>query len=227
MDPILRFESFTFQYSSQAEPTVFDISFSVSRGEKILIAGPSGCGKSTLANCINGLIPFSYKGESTGRVTLNGRETKDLSIFEISKVVGTVLQDSDGQFVGLTVAEDIAFALENDCVADPELHERVRSVAELVDVATHLGHAPGELSGGQKQRVSLAGVLVDDVDILLFDEPLANLDPATGKQAMELIDEMQKKTGAAVIIIEHRLEDVLHRDVDRIVLMGEGRILAD
>ncbi|MBR6114579.1 MAG: ABC transporter ATP-binding protein [Oscillospiraceae bacterium] len=227
MDPILRFESFTFQYSSQAEPTVFDISFSVSRGEKILIAGPSGCGKSTLANCINGLIPFSYKGESTGRVTLNGRETKDLSIFEISKVVGTVLQDSDGQFVGLTVAEDIAFALENDCVADPELHERVRSVAELVDVATHLGHAPGELSGGQKQRVSLAGVLVDDVDILLFDEPLANLDPATGKQAMELIDEMQKKTGAAVIIIEHRLEDVLHRDVDRIILMRDGRIIAD
>ena len=227
MEPILRFEHFSFQYNSQAEPTLTDIDLTVHKGEKILIAGPSGCGKSTMAHCINGLIPFSYRGTMTGSLTLNGRETKDLSIFEISKTVGTVLQDSDGQFVGLTVAEDIAFALENDCVEDPELHERVRAVAEMVDVGDHLRHAPGELSGGQKQRVSLAGVLVDDVDILLFDEPLANLDPATGKQAMELIEEMREKTGAAVIIIEHRLEDVLHRDVDRIVLMSEGRIIAD
>ena len=133
--------------------------------------------------------------------------------------MGTVLQDSDGQFIGLTVAEDIAFALENDCVGEPELHQRVKQAAELVDIESHLLHAPNELSGGQKQRVSLAGVMVDDVDILLFDEPLANLDPATGKQAIELIDEIQKKTGAAVIIIEHRLEDVLHRNVDRVVLM--------
>ncbi len=226
-EPILEFKHFSFQYNSQSEPTVMDIDFTLRRGEKVLIAGPSGCGKSTLANCINGLIPFSYRGEMTGSVLLGGRETRDLSIFEISKMVGTVLQDSDGQFVGLTVAEDIAFALENDCVGEPELHDRVAAVAKLVDVDTHLHHAPGELSGGQKQRVSLAGVLVDDVDILLFDEPLANLDPATGKQAMELIDRMQKETGAAVIIIEHRLEDVLHRDVDRIVLMREGRIIAD
>ena len=227
MEPILRFDHFSFQYSSQAEPTLQDICLEVRKGEKVLIAGPSGCGKSTLANCINGLIPFSYRGEMGGSVTLKGRETRDLSLFEISKAVGTVLQDSDGQFVGLTVAEDIAFALENDCVPDPELHERVAAVAKTVDVHTHLAHAPGELSGGQKQRVSLAGVLVDDVDILLFDEPLANLDPATGKQAMELIDDMQRQTGAAVVIIEHRLEDVLHRHVDRVVLMREGRIIAD
>ena len=226
-DPILRFENFSFQYNSQSEPTLFDINFTLRKGEKVLIAGPSGCGKSTMAHCINGLIPFSYRGESTGSLTLGGKETRDMSIFEISRVVGTVLQDSDGQFVGLTVAEDIAFALENDCVEDPELHQRVAAVARTVDVLDHLGHAPSDLSGGQKQRVSLAGVLVDDVDILLFDEPLANLDPATGKQAMELIDEMQKATGAAVIIIEHRLEDVLHREVDRIVLMREGRIIAD
>lgn len=226
-EPVLTFEHFGFQYNAQSAPTLHDINLTVHRGEKILIAGPSGCGKSTLAHCINGLIPFSYRGEMTGKLTLCGKATKDMSIFDISRHVGTVLQDSDGQFVGLTVAEDIAFALENDCVADPELHERVAKTAALVDVADHLTHAPNELSGGQKQRVSLAGVLVDDVDILLFDEPLANLDPATGKQAIELIDEMQKATGAAVIIIEHRLEDVLHRDVDRILLMGEGRILAD
>ena len=224
---ILRFKDFSFQYNSQAEPTLYGINFTLHRGEKVLIAGPSGCGKSTLAHCINGLIPFSYKGEITGTLTLKGKETRSMSLFEISRSVGTVLQDSDGQFVGLTVAEDIAFALENDCVEDPELHQRVLAAAKMVNVQDHLGHAPSDLSGGQKQRVSLAGVLVDDVDILLFDEPLANLDPATGKQAMELIDEMQKATGAAVVIIEHRLEDVLHREVDRIVLMHEGRIIAD
>ncbi|MBR0161299.1 MAG: ABC transporter ATP-binding protein [Oscillospiraceae bacterium] len=226
-DIIIRFENFGFQYNAQAEPTLHNINLTVRRGEKILIAGPSGCGKSTLAHCINGLIPFSYRGEMSGSLTICGKESRNLGLFEISQHVGTCLQDSDGQFIGLTVAEDIAFALENDCVEDPELHERVQKAAELVGVAGRLTHAPTELSGGQKQRVALAGILVNKVDLLLFDEPLANLDPATGKSAIELIDEMQEQTGAAVIIIEHRLEDVLHRDVDRIVLMADGRIVAD
>ena len=142
-------------------------------------------------------------------------------------MVGTVLQDSDGQFIGLTVAEDIAFALENDCIPTKEMHDTVRRIAELVDVEQVLGHAPHEISGGQKQRVGLGGVMVGDVDVLLFDEPLANLDPATGKQAIVLIDEIQKRTGCAVIIIEHRVEDVLYRSVDRIVLMEDGRIRYD
>lgn len=227
MEELLRFEHFGFQYNAQSKPTLVDINFSLKKGEKVLICGSSGCGKSTMVHCINGLIPFSYKGEMTGSLTVKGVPTKDMSLFDLSKSVGTVLQDSDSQFVGLTVAEDIAFALENDCVAQDKLKERVKEVARMVNVGDFLKHAPGELSGGQKQRVSMAGVLVDDVDILLFDEPLANLDPATGKQAMELIDDMQKETGAAIIIVEHRLEDVLHRDVDRIVLMSEGHIVAD
>ncbi len=224
---LLEFRDFGFQYNAQADPTLYNINLQLHRGERILIAGPSGCGKSTLVHCINGLIPFSYRGEMSGSLTIKGRETGDLSLFDISHTVGTVLQDSDAQFVGMTVAEDIAFALENDCVGEPTLHERVKEVAAMVDIGDYLTHAPGELSGGQKQRVSVAGVLVDDVDILIFDEPLANLDPATGKQAMELIDKMQKETGATVIIVEHRLEDVLHRPVDRIVLMEKGRIRAD
>ena len=226
-DVIVQFQNFGFQYHAQSKPTLFDVNFSVRRGEKVLICGPSGCGKSTLAHCINGLIPFSYKGESSGSVKVRGKETRELGIFEIARTVGTVLQDPDGQFIGLTVAEDIAFALENDCVGEPALHERVDRAARMVGVGDYLSHAPNELSGGQKQRVSLAGIMVDDVDLLLWDEPLANLDPATGKQAIELIDEIQKQTGAAVVIIEHRLEDVLHRHVDRVVLMGGGRILAD
>lgn len=223
---LLSFKNYGFKYNAQSKPTLFDINLDIRRGEKILIAGPSGCGKSTLVHCINGLIPFSYKGEQTGSLTLFGKETKDMSLFDISCHVGTVLQDSDAQFVGLTVAEDVAFALENDCIKEPELHERVRKVAKMVNIDELLKSAPGELSGGQKQRVSMGGVLVDDVDILIFDEPLANLDPATGKTAIELIDEMQKKTGVTVIIVEHRLEDVLHRSVDRVVLMNSGRIVA-
>ena len=227
-DEIIRFEHFGFQYNAQSEPTLHDINFSVRRGEKVLVCGPSGCGKSTLAHCINGLIPFSYRGERTGSLTIAGKTADALGLFGISRHVGTVLQDSDGQFIGLTVAEDIAFALENDCVADPALHERTARAAALVGIDEgHMRHAPDELSGGQKQRVALAGVMVENVDLLLFDEPLANLDPATGKAAIELIDELQKSTGAAVVIIEHRLEDALHRDVDRVVLMGEGRILMD
>ncbi|SFT50909.1 energy-coupling factor transport system ATP-binding protein [Lachnospiraceae bacterium XBD2001] len=226
-DNIIEFRDFGFQYKAQQSPTLYDINFAVKKGEKVLIAGPSGCGKSTMVHCMNGLIPFSYNGTMTGSVTIAGKETKDASLFEISHTVGTVLQDSDAQFVGMTVAEDIAFALENDCIPQPEMKERVKQVAKMVNIGDFLSHAPSEVSGGQKQRVSVAGVLVDDVDVLLFDEPLANLDPATGKQAIELIDEMQKQTGAAVIIIEHRIEDVLHCPVDRVVLMNEGRIVVD
>ena len=206
---------------------MYDINFTVRKGEKILIAGPSGCGKSTLANCINGLVPFSYHGKLSGSMTIKGKETLKMGIFEISQVVGTVLQDSDGQFIGLTVGEDIAFSMENDCVEIGVMHERVKQAAALVGIDGHLSHAPGELSGGQKQRAALAGVMTGNVELLLFDEPLANLDPAAGKQAIELIDVLCAETGAAAIIIEHRLEDVLYRDVDRIVLMGNGRILSD
>jgi len=225
--PVIEFNNFGYQYNAQAEPTLHGIDLTIYKGEKVLIAGPSGSGKSTLAHCINGLIPFSYVGEITGSLKINGRETRDMSLFEISKTVGTVLQDSDAQFVGLTVAEDIAFAMENDCTPHEAMLQRVQQAATEVDVLGVLNHAPHELSGGQKQRVSMAGVLVDDVSVLLFDEPLANLDPATGKAAIELIDDIHKRTGATVIIIEHRIEDVLHRDVDRVIVVNEGRIAAD
>lgn len=225
--PIIQFENFSFQYKSQAEPTLYNINLSIYPGEKVLIAGPSGCGKSTLASCINGLIPFAYPGEQSGSLKISGEEAKDTSIFQLSKTVGTVLQDPDGQFIGLTVAEDIAFVLENACTPQKEMIPRVKAVSEKVGIERHLDHAPDELSGGQKQRVSMAGVMINDVQVFLFDEPLANLDPATGKQAIELIDQIHQDTKAAIVIIEHRLEDVLWRDVDRIILMRDGKILLD
>ena len=225
--PIISFRNFSFQYRAQKRPTLTDIDLEIYPGERVLIAGPSGSGKSTLAGCINGLNPFSNPGECTGTLTVDGVDAPHSSLFELSAHVGTVLQDPDGQFIGLTVGEDIAFALENSCTPQDEMHAITRHAAELVGIENHLGYAPHELSGGQKQRVSLAGVMVDQVKILLFDEPLANLDPATGKQAIELIDEIQKKTDTTVLIIEHRLEDVLWRNVDRIVLVNDGTILAD
>ena len=224
---MIEFSDFSFQYKSQKEPTIHDVNLTIRNGEKILIAGASGSGKSTIGNCINGLIPHALGGIVKGSLRIDGKETSESDIYEISKVVGTVLQDTDAQFVGLTVGEDIAFSLENQCVPTAQMHESVRDVASMVSMQDFLDSKPDQVSGGQKQRVALSGVLVDDVSVLLFDEPLAALDPATGELAIELIDELHEKTGKTVVIIEHRVEDVLHRPVDRIVLVDEGRIVMD
>ncbi|BCN31217.1 ABC transporter ATP-binding protein [Anaeromicropila herbilytica] len=226
-NPIIQFENYTFKYRTQKEPTLKNINLTIYEGEKVLIVGPSGSGKSTLSNCINGLVPFSYKGDIKGKLTIKGKTPHKAGIFEMSQIVGTVLQDPDGQFVGLTVGEDIAFSLENDCVKQVEMKERVYQAAKTVGVHELLRHSPQELSGGQKQRVSMAGVMVVGCDILLFDEPLANLDPATGKYAIDLIDKIHNESKKTIIIIEHRLEDVLYRDVDRIVVVANGGIVAD
>ncbi len=226
-EAVIQFAGFSFRYKSQKAPTLKDISLRVEPGEKVLIVGPSGSGKTTLGSCINGLIPFSFEGEIGGSLLIAGRESREADLHERGRLVGTVLQDTDSQFVGLSVAEDIAFALENAAVPRTVMVDQVAHSAALVHMTDFLENSPFELSGGQKQRVSLAGILVDDVDLLLFDEPLANLDPKTGKVAIELIDEIHRSTNKTVIIIEHRLEDVLHRPVDRILLMEQGRVIAD
>ncbi len=225
--PVIEFKDFSYKYRTQSEPTLKNISLAINKGEKVLIIGSSGSGKSTIAKCINGLIPSSYPGKISGSLSVCGLNPEKEGIFGMSKHVGTVLQDTDGQFIGLTVAEDIAFALENDDVPFDEMHKKVDEAAEIVDVKKLLKSVPGALSGGQKQRVSLAGILVDDVEILLFDEPLANLDPAAGKRIISLIEEINKNKEKTVIIIEHRLEDVLYKDVDRIIIVEDGQIAAD
>lgn len=225
--PVIEFVDFSFKYRAQAKSTLNNINLTIYEGEKVLIVGPSGCGKSTISNAINGLIPFKYEGDISGSLKINGKETKDLSIFELSNMVGTVLQDPDGQFIGLTVGEDIAFKLENDCVEQEKMKEIVKEAAKIVDIDTRLDSSPHRLSGGQKQRVSLAGVMVSDASILLFDEPLASLDPSTGKTAIELIDKIKKTSSKTVVIVEHRLEDVLYCDVDRIIVVEDGKIIED
>ena len=225
MDKYISFNQFTFQYDAQAEATLKDISFDIAKGEKVLILGPSGSGKSTLAQCLNGIIPNIHKGQAQGQVRIDGQDIFKQSIYDKSQLVSTVLQDPDGQFIGLTVAEDLAFALENDCADQSEMKDKVALWAEHLDLTSLLNHRPQDLSGGQKQRVSLAGVLIDESPILLFDEPLANLDPKSGQETIDLIDKIHKEVGATTIIIEHRLEDVLYRPVDRILLVNEGELL--
>ncbi len=225
MNKYISFNQFTFQYDAQAEPTLKDISFDIAKGEKVLILGPSGSGKSTLAQCLNGIIPNIHKGQEKGQVLIDGQDVFTQSIYDKSQLVSTVLQDPDGQFIGLTVAEDLAFALENDCVNQSEMKDRVSLWAERLDLGSLLNHRPQDLSGVQKQRVSLAGVLIDESPILLFDEPLANLDPKSGQETINLIDKIHKEVGATTIIIEHRLEDVLYRPVDRILLVNDGTLL--
>ncbi|MHC5269821.1 ABC transporter ATP-binding protein [Enterococcus sp. LJL98] len=225
--PIISFKDFTFQYHSQSEPTLKNVNLTIYEGEKILIVGPSGSGKSTFANCINGLIPNQYAGEITGEVVIDGKQLVEHSLFDLSFSTSTVLQDTDGQFIGLTVAEDIAFVLENDTVSQEKMKEQVAYWSEVVDVNGHLDKRPQDLSGGQKQRVSMAGVLINEAPILLFDEPLANLDPAAGKEAIHLIDRIHQESATTVVMIEHRLEDVLACAVDRIIIFNEGEIIAD
>ena len=225
MDKYISFNQFTFQYDAQAEATLKDISFDIVKGEKVLILGPSGSGKSTLAQCLNGIIPNIHKGQAKGQVRIDGQDIFKQSIYDKSQSVSTVLQDPDGQFIGLTVAEDLAFALENDCADQSEMKDKVALWAERLDLTSLLNHRPQDLSGGQKQRVSLAGVLIDESPILLFDEPLANLDPKSGQETIDLIDKIHKEVGATTIIIEHRLEDVLYRPVDRILLVNDGTLL--
>ena len=224
-EAIIEWKDFSFRYETQQEPTLQGVDLTIYKGEKVLIVGPSGSGKSTLGQCLNGIIPNIYKGQTSGEFLIKGQAAFDMSIYDKSHLVSTVLQDTDGQFIGLSVAEDLAFALENDVTAIEEMKNRVHKWAEKLDLLDLLAQRPQDLSGGQKQRVSLAGVLIDESPILLFDEPLANLDPKSGQDIIELIDQIHKEEGTTTLIIEHRLEDVLHRSVDRIVLINDGRIL--
>lgn len=225
--PIISFQDVSFQYQSQSEPTLHHLSFDIYPGEKVLIAGASGSGKTTISRLMNGLIPSAYPGELSGKIFINGESVTDQTIFDLSLRVGTVLQDPDTQFVGLTVAEDIAFALENDAEDQSVLKQKAKDWAKQLKIPAILNNHPQEISGGQKQRVSMAGVLVDEGKILLFDEPLASLDPIAGRESIELIDDMQKNGATTTVIIEHRIEDVLYRPVDRIILIDQGKLVAN
>ena len=227
MSNVVEFKDFTFKYINQLEPTLKNINLEIKKGEKVLIAGPSGSGKSTLGSCLNGIVPFSKEGGFKGTLTVKNIEPYESSIFEISNLVGTVLQDQDGQFIGLSVGEDVSFIDENNLIPQSEMIKNTEKALKEVGMENFINHSPQELSGGQKQSVSLAGIMRSPAEILLFDEPLANLDPYSGKHAMKLICDIQKKTGKTIIVIEHRIEDVLEQEFDRVIILSKGEVVAN
>ena len=223
---MISFKNFSFKYNNVVDKTLKNIDITINKGEKVLIVGPSGSGKSTLSHCINGLIPFSYSGEIEGELIIDNIKPYEKSLSDVSKKVGTIMQDQDSQFIGLSVGEDVAFNFENDAIPVKEMKVKVVNALELVSMVDFINHSPYELSGGQKQRVSLAGVLGNDAEILLFDEPLANLDPASGKEVMELVNSIHEKTNKTIIIVEHRIEDVLEQAFDKVIVIDRGEVKA-
>ena len=221
---MISFKNFSFKYNNVVDKTLKNIDLTINKGEKVLIVGPSGSGKSTLSHCINGLIPFSYNGEIEGELIIDNIKPYEESLSDVSKKVGTILQDQDSQFIGLSVGEDVAFNFENNAMPLKEMKVKVIDALELVNMVDFINHSPYELSGGQKQRVSLAGVLGSDAEVLLFDEPLANLDPASGKEIMQLINDIHEKTNKTIIIVEHRIEDVLEQPFDKVIVVNKGEV---
>ena len=221
---MISFKNFSFKYNNVVDKTLKNIDLTINKGEKVLIVGPSGSGKSTLSHCINGLIPFSYNGEIEGELIIDNIKPYEESLSDVSKKVGTILQDQDSQFIGLSVGEDVAFNFENNAMPLKEMKVKVIDALELVNMVDFIDHSPYELSGGQKQRVSLAGVLGSDAEVLLFDEPLANLDPASGKEIMQLINDIHEKTNKTIIIVEHRIEDVLEQPFDKVIVVNKGEV---
>lgn len=221
---MISFKNFSFKYNNVVDKTLKNIDLTINKGEKVLIVGPSGSGKSTLSHCINGLIPFSYNGEIEGELIIDNIKPYEESLSDVSKKVGTILQDQDSQFIGLSVGEDVAFNFENNAMPLKEMKVKVIDALELVNMVDFINHSPYELSGGQKQRVSLAGVLGSDAEVLLFDEPLANLDPASGKEIMQLINDIHEKTNKTIIIVEHRIEDVLEQPFDKVIVINKGKV---
>lgn len=219
----LSIESLSFRYRSRSAPAIRDISLQVPAGEILLVAGASGCGKTTLARCINGLIPRSYKGELSGRVLLKGQETGGLSLARISRLVGTVLQDPERQILGTRVATEVAFGLENLALPRPEILKAVDEALAYLGISHLRERETFNLSGGEKQKVALAGVLAMRPSLLLLDEPLASLDPASAQETLSLVRRLADE-GMAVVMVEHRVEDVLKIRPERVLFMQEGQI---
>lgn len=219
-------ENLSFRYRSREDIAINHISLDIPAGQLVLIAGASGCGKTTLARCINGLIPRSYKGDLTGRIVLLGQDTKDLPLARISQMVGTVLQDPERQILGTKVLNEVAFGLENLALPRAEIINRVDSALKYLKIEHLRDRETFNLSGGEKQKVALAGVLAMRPGILLLDEPLASLDPASAQETLQMVRAMADE-GLTVLMVEHRVEDVLNYHPERVLFMMDGLIRYD
>ncbi len=222
-DSPLIIENLSFQYRIRPEPAIQNISFELNPGEMLLIAGASGCGKTTLARCINGLIPRSYRGDLHGRVLVNREDVRNFSLAKLAQTVGTLLQDPEKQILGAHVKSEIAFGPENLGLPSAEVNTRVAEALARLGLTDLRDRDTFSLSGGEKQKVALAGLLAMRPSILLLDEPLASLDPASAHEALAVFRRLADE-GATIILIEHRVEDALVAKPDRVLYMKEGHI---
>jgi len=216
-------QGLTFRYRSRPEPALHDVSLTLERGELLLVAGASGCGKTTLIRCINGLVPRSYKGKLSGRVLLHGQDIAGKPLSRISQIVGTVLQDPERQILGARVSAEVAFGLENLGLPREEIRRRMNEALDYLGISQLRDRETFLLSGGEKQKVALAGVLAMRPSILLLDEPLASLDPASAQEALALFRRLADE-GISIFLVEHRVEDTLSIHPDRVLFMQEGKI---
>src|SRR5688572_9005254 len=222
-DSPLLIEDLSFRYRDRQGTAIRNISFEANSGEILLIAGASGCGKTTLIRCINGLIPRSYKGDVSGRVLVLGEEVKDWTLARISQKIGTVLQDPERQILGTKVINEVAFGLENLGIPRAEIFRRAQAALDLLEISHLSDRDTFTLSGGEKQKVALAGVLAMRPSILLLDEPLASLDPASAWDSLNTI-RLLANQGMTILLVEHRVEDVLRIEPQRVMFMSEGEI---
>lgn len=216
-------ENLSFQYRTRPEKAIEKISFDLKPGEMLLIAGSSGCGKTTLARCINGLIPRSYKGERAGKVLLHGKDVSEMQIADVAQTVGTLLQDPERQIVASNVFNEVAFGPENLGLPREEILSRVDAAVKRLKIEHLLERETFNLSGGEKQKVALAGLLAMNPSILMLDEPLASLDPASAHEALEVFRSLADE-GKTVVLIEHRVEDAIFAKPDRLLYMEGGQV---
>jgi energy-coupling factor transport system ATP-binding protein len=220
-EPLVEITDFTFRYRRASEPALRDLSVAVHPGEVLLVAGPSGCGKSTLIRAMNGLIPHAYPGELSGRVRLDGQSTTDLKLRDIARHVGTVLQDPAKQIVSASVEAELAFGPENIGLDRLEIRRRLDSVARRTAIDHLMGRPTSALSGGERQLLAIAGILMMEPRLFVVDEPLANLDPLAAAGLLALLRTLVDE-GAAVVMVEHRVEEALDLRPDRVLYLEDG-----
>jgi energy-coupling factor transporter ATP-binding protein EcfA2 len=223
--PLIKLDDFSFKYYGAECLALKKIDLSIEEGEYVVITGPSGCGKTTLCRTINALVPQFHRGYIAGNVVIDGKNTRENTVAELSSVAGLVFQQPENQLVTLNVEKEIAFGPENLGVDPVEIRRRVEELIELLDLEHLREKHPHEMSGGEQQRVAMAATLALKPKILVADEPTSNLDPRSAEIILELISSLNKQD-MTVILVEHRL-DLVSKDASRIILMDKGCIVAD
>jgi len=221
---IIETKNLTYTYPGGTKPSIRDVSLTIEKGEFVILTGPSGCGKTTLCRCFNGLIPHFYSGQLKGELTVAGLKVIEHPIYEMAQRIGLVFQNPENQLFALSVEKDVAFGLENLGLPRDEMTKRVDWALQMTGIEELRQRAPHELSGGQQQRVAIACVLAMQPDIMVFDEPTSFLDPLGAQKIFEVINELNKKLGVTVILVEHRL-DLASKYTDHVIILDDGKIV--